>query len=197
MSAINGVSKQWPNQTSGTAQNSMLTTLKKQYPALKLSAQAFSGEASIRQYAQGQSGSYNVAIDPRALKRMETDPEFSDKIHGILGGVKEMDDLNDSMTRAMGARTIARGTIIDQDGNVSYWGVVQTGDGKETSVNKKSQKELMEELVEKRRLRQEELEEAREEIKADGEMDSLEVTASVEVSENTASSSRPEVDVTA
>ena len=197
MGSIDGISSLWSNKASGACQSSMLGALKKQYPHLKLSAQSFSGEASVRQYAQGQSGSYNVAIDPRALTRMETDAEFSEKIHGILSGVKEMDDLNDRMTNAMGARTVARGTIIDQDGNVSYWGVVQTGDGQETGVNKKSQKELMEELVEKRRARQEELEVIQERKKAEAGAGALEVEASIEASEKSVNPSGPALDVTA
>lgn len=128
---------------------------------------------------------------------MEADLDFSNRIHGILGGVKEMDDLNDRMTNAIGARTIARGTIIDQDGNVSYWGVVQTGDGKDTSVNKKSQKEIMEELMEKRRLHHKGLEDIQEPKKAEANTSSLEVTASVEIIEAATSLSEPELDVMA
>lgn len=116
---------------------------------------------------------------------MEDDQEFSDKIHGILGGVKEMDDMSERMTNAMGVRVVARGTAIDKDGNAGYWGVVQTGDGKETSVNKKSNKELMESLIEKRRAKKVEQERILEKKQDEEAASSLEAELSVEVTEKT------------
>jgi len=197
MIGISGITNQLTTQATGVAQTSTLGSLQKQYPHLELSARAFSGEASISQYAKGQSGKYNVAIDPRALTRMETDSEFSDHIHGILNGVKEMDDQSERMTNAMGARVIARGTIIDKDGNVGYWGVVQTGDGKETSQNKKTQKELTDELIEKSRARRKEQEEVLEKLRAEEGVVNVEVKMSVEVTDRTLDADTAALDVTA
>lgn len=149
---VNGVSNPWTGAASAGVQPTGIGALQKQYPHLKLSAQTFSGEAAIRQYAQNQTGKYNVAIDPRALTRMDSDSEFSDRIHGILAETKEVHDRSEALTNASGARVIAKGTVIDKDGNVGYWGVVQTGSGeKTTSAGKKSIKDLLEELLEKRR----------------------------------------------
>ncbi len=103
-----------------------LQSLQQQYPHLKLSAQSFSSVNAIRAYAMKQSGNYNVAIDPRAIARMGEDEALSAKVHETLGLVKETHDWVEGKIRQSGATLIAQGTIIDQNGDVSMWGVSQT-----------------------------------------------------------------------
>jgi len=189
MQGIGNVTGTQASQSAGNANPVSLQDLKKQYPHLKLSAQSFGSEAAIRSYAMKQSGKYNVAIDPRALSRMGEDGEFSDKIHDILSNVKEWDDWSERQTNAMGARVIAKGTIIDKDGNVSSWGIVQTGDGngKDFASSSKSKEDLLERVAKRREERKAEekkrLEESREAEKAASE--SLEVNVSVESDQKT------------
>ncbi len=130
MSGINGLAAAGASaaNASGSTRPGGVTLqdLRKQYPHLKMTAQAFGGESAIRSYAQNQSGKYNVAIHPKALERMGQDEEFGSRIHDILSFVKEADDNLERFVNANGATLVASGTIIDANGEVSMWSSSRT-----------------------------------------------------------------------
>lgn len=155
MTGITGVSGNQSSYPAGNSGGSSLKNVQKQYPELSISAQSFGSESAVRNYAMKQSGKYNVAIDPRALSRMEKDSEFSGKINDVLSSVKELDDEFERRVNGRGAELVSCGTIIDKEGNVSSWSVSRTAgaNGKNEdmfSVSKKSYREILEELEEKR-----------------------------------------------
>lgn len=154
----------YSNQAKNT--NATLRDLRKQYSNLNLSAQSFSGEGAIRSYAEGQSGKYNVAIDPRAITRMGTDSKFADKIHADLSDVQRSHDaLEQLINRGPNGSTtkmVACGTVIDKDGNSGMWvrteSTAQSSDDGLFASSSKSQQDLLERLEKKR---QEKMAEAR------------------------------------
>ncbi len=173
---------------SGQGAHSAVTlqTLQQQYPHLKLSAQSFSSENAIRAYAMKQSGNYNVAIDPRAIARMGEDEALSAKVHETLGLVKETHDWVEGKIRQSGATLIAQGTIIDQNGDVSMWGVSQTtveGPGLfETS--KKSREDLAARIQARKQEEAARAAKLEEKKKAEAD-DSLAISLTVEKEEQT------------
>ncbi|MCC8179695.1 MAG: DUF6033 family protein, partial [Planctomycetes bacterium] len=150
MSAISGVSGTNAASAAAQADKSNAVTiqqLKKQYPHLKLSAQAFGSEAAVKSYAMNQTGKYNVAIHPKALDRMGSDETFSEKIHETLGGAKEYQDKLESMIEASGAKLIACGQYIDENGNCGSWSVSQTSsEGPGLVSAGKTQKQLLQQI---------------------------------------------------
>lgn len=161
MEGLSGVTGSQAMYNTKSPNNATLKGLQEQYSDLNISAQSFGSESAIRNYAMKQSGKYNVAIDPRALSRMENDEDFSQKIHGVLSGVKEQDDRHEQFVNGYGATLVATGTIIDKDGNVGQWSVSQTkgdkqGGGKQFASSTKSHQEFLEELEEKHQERLEE-----------------------------------------
>lgn len=185
MDAINRITGGQNTMNGGTTKGTSIQDLRKQYPHLQLSAQSFGDDAAVKEYARNQSGKYNVAIDPRALSRMAEDSEFSDKIHGILAGVKDGDDWLEKETNKtennVTTKLIASGTIIDKDGNSSGWSVVQaTGTGQSHFSKAGNREGLLEKLAKAREERaedQKQLERKRQER--------LEVDASLEIENNT------------
>ena len=143
------------NAGANRAGGSVLRDLKKQYPDLKLSAQSFGSESALRSYAMNQSGKYNVAINPKALSSMESDPEVSAKLHESLGQIKESHDLAERLTNARGADLVAVGSIIDEKGEVTgMWSVSQTkSEGPGLFSSAKDSDDLMKRLDEKREER--------------------------------------------
>lgn len=177
--------------TSNKTATSALKSLQEKYPNLKMTAQAFSGEAQIKSYAMGCSGKYNVAIDPRALQNMGGDPELQQRLENTLNDVEKSHDMLEGLMRAGGSELIACGTIVDKDGNVTgSWSSGRTaGTGEKTFSRGKSNSELMKELQEKRAERKKEaarleekkqLEESREQVQ-----DGLDASLDIEVKTET------------
>ncbi|MCD8141047.1 MAG: DUF6033 family protein [Planctomycetaceae bacterium] len=166
-----------------------LRDLQRQYPRLKLSAQAFGSADAQRDYAMNQTGKYNIAIDPRAIDRMGEDSEFAATIHGILGGVEENEDwLEREISKNPNTTLIASGAVIDKDGNLNAWCVSKTSTSSEgmLSMSRKSREALAKKVEEKRKKEAEEAEEA--ERLEETTRESLAVLASAKQTEKTARS---------
>lgn len=97
----------------------------------------------------GSNTTTNVAISPQFLAKMANDPKLEKEYEGYLSDMQELDAQEDRLQAAKGWHVAARGWVIDKDGGISKWGIVEKD-------NKKSHLQTMSENAEKIRKQNEE-----------------------------------------
>ncbi len=97
----------------------------------------------------GSNSTVNVAISPQFLSKMANDPKLEKEYESYLADMQKLDAQEDRAQAAKGWHVVARGWVIDKDGGISKWGIVEKD-------NKKSHLQTMSENAEKIRKQNEE-----------------------------------------
>lgn len=124
--------------SQGGEKNSVLQELSKQYPetTFAIGTQPFCGK-----------GTNNISISSGILKKMENDPEARIEYEALIYDCANL--LKNEPTKHGNSTTIARGFIIDENGDLSMWGISQTDGGEKKKTNCKVEKNELRERLEK------------------------------------------------
>lgn len=123
----------------------------------------------------GSSSTTNVAISPQFLSKMAGNSELEKEYENYLADMQRLDAQEDRTQAAKGWYVVARGWVIDKDGGISKWGIVQKDDKKShlqtmsenaEKIRKRNEKKKQEkaELEEKRQASREEKEKLQEKL---------------------------------
>jgi len=111
--------------------DTLLKSLRERHPDLQISAGAVAA-GSMPAHGDGYN---NVLIDPRYLKKMASDPETAKKGEEMINGIPAAQEWLKSRVAAMGGTLVGGGTVIDMNGGMSSWSVVQSSsDSRGSSV---------------------------------------------------------------
>lgn len=97
----------------------------------------------------GSDSTTNVAISPQFLSKMASNSKMEAEYEGYISDMQKLDEQEDREEAAKGWHIVARGWVIDKDGGISKWGIVQKDD-------RKSHLQTMSENAEKIRKQNEE-----------------------------------------
>jgi hypothetical protein len=100
------------------------------YLSKKYSNYSFVSANYSRGMQYGSSSTVNVAISPQFLAKMASDPELEAEYEENIAAMQKLDEQEDAMDAGSGWHVVARGWVIDKDGGISKWGIVQKDDGK-------------------------------------------------------------------
>lgn len=90
----------------------------------------------------GSDSTTNIAISPQFLSKMASNSELEKEYEGYIADMQDLDAQEDRLQAAKGWHVVARGWVIDKDGGISKWGIVEKD-------NKKSHLQTMSENAEK------------------------------------------------
>ncbi len=121
--------------------------------------------------ASDKSGK-TLTINPKALEKMQSDPEFEKKMKELIGGVEKMEKIAESFNRATGWTTVYRHSYIDENGNYCHIAMTRNDymlnlSDKLREERRENAEELMEKTKENSAKKKEELEEVLEEKRAE------------------------------
>ncbi|MCM1273613.1 MAG: hypothetical protein NC225_09860 [Clostridium sp.] len=140
-----------------------MNTLKKLAPSVEFRTGCFC--------ASDKSGK-TLTINPKALEKMQNDPEFEKKMKELIGGVEKMEKISESFNKATGWTTVYRHSYIDENGN--YCHIALTRNDRMSKLNEKLREErrqnaekLIKKTREKSAKKKKELEELLEEKRAE------------------------------
>lgn len=103
----------------------------------------------------GTSMTTNVAISPQFLAKMANDPELETEYIQEIGNMRELDEQFIQGQAARGWKVVAQGWAIDKDGGISSWAITTKDNKIKSFLQKMSEKSD--------KIRQEQLEKAKEE----------------------------------
>ena len=103
----------------------------------------------------GTSMTINVAISPQFLAKMANDPELETEYIQEIGNMRELDEQFIQGQAARGWKVVAQGWAIDKDGEISSWAITTKDNKTKSFLQKMSEKSD--------KIRQEQLEKAKEE----------------------------------
>lgn len=108
----------------------------------------------------GSSSTVNVAISPQFLEKMANDPKLEAEYEKSIAAMQKLDEQEDAALAGSGRNLVARGWIIDKDGGISKWCIVEKDDKKsflqelsenaEKIIEKNAEKKKQQEDVEEK-----------------------------------------------
>ena len=107
-------------ESGNTSARSILGSIRQMVPGLNISTNT---------EPFGSSGLNNLGIHPNVLRKMENDPEEMVRFKALILDVEEAFRHHDRLSQSQGMNVVARGLIIDADGNTSGWSIVQSANG--------------------------------------------------------------------
>ena len=119
--------------------------------------------------ASDKSGK-TLTINPKALEKMQSDPEFEKKMKELIGGVEKMTKIAEAFDKQRGATCVFRHSYIDENGNYCHYAYIKkdnTWNKKLREESRKKQEELIKKTRENSAKKKEELEEVLEEKRAE------------------------------
>lgn len=119
----------------------------------------FTNDKQMKNYMFGSSGINNIAISSHIIEQMAHDPAAVAKYEKVIADVPRAGEEIKAAVEAAGNEHLASGTIIDKNGNVSYWGVGSKRD--DLNSNKVSNKEKLQKQLEEKRAKKKEEEAAK------------------------------------
>lgn len=142
---------------TGTASASQTTEeylsyLRRKYSDVNITVADFSSDRQLKSYMLSCSGYNNIAISSSMIEKMASDPATAAKYEKIIADVPDQGKQFKKEVEATGSELIACGTVIDKNGNVSYWGISRTEtENPGTGYKEKVQKQLEEKRAEKKK----------------------------------------------
>lgn len=145
------------NGSSGLSSGAQeyLGGLKEKYPDVSITVADFKNGKQEDAYMFACSGGNHVAVSAGILEKMAKDPAAAAKYEKVIAEAPEAAKEIEKGLAAHGAEMVAGGTVIGQDGKISYWCI-----GKHEPPNDSPaaayKKALQEQLEEKRAKKKEE-----------------------------------------
>ncbi len=139
-------------------------------------------------HATDKSGK-TLTINPKALEKMQSDPEFEKKMKELIGGVEKMTKIAEAFDKQRGATCVFRHSYIDENGNYCHYAYIKkdnTWNKKLREESRKKQEELIKKTRENSAKKKEELEEVLEEKRAEKATEKAEEEKIDESEENAA-----------
>lgn len=109
----------------------------------------------------GSNSTTNVAISPQFLAKMANDPKIEKEYEGYLADMQKLDAQEDRLQAAKGWHVAARGWVIDKDGGISKWGIVEKDNKKSHLQTMSENAEIIRKQNEERKQEKAKLEEKR------------------------------------
>ena len=131
------------------------------YLSKKYSNYSFVAASYTKGMKYGSNSTVNVAIDPRFLTKMASDPELEKEYEENIAVMQECDEQNARQVAAGGWHVVAQGWAIDKDGGISKWSIVQKDDAKSHLQNMSENAEKIRKRNEEKKQEKAELEEKR------------------------------------
>ena len=104
-------------ETSSTKRKTATDELS--YLSKKYNNYSFVAAGYTKGMRYGSNSTVNVAIDPRFLAKMASDPELEKEYKKQIAGMQKCDEQFTQMQAARGWRVDAQGWAIDKDGGIS------------------------------------------------------------------------------
>ena len=129
-----------------------LRALRQKYPNVNITVADFSNLKQRKAYMFSCSGGNNIAISSSVLEKMASNPAAAEKYEKTIAEVPELGERFKREIEAMGGEQIASGTVIDKDGNITYWGISRAKpvENPGTVYKEKVQKQLEEKRAKKK-----------------------------------------------
>ncbi|MCD7724421.1 MAG: DUF6033 family protein [Clostridiales bacterium] len=145
------------DSTTGTSSTSQTTEeylsyLRQKYSDVNITVADFSSDRQLKSYMFSCSGYNNIAISSSIIEKMASDPAAAAKYEKVIADVPNAAQEIKEGVEATGSELLACGTVIDKNGNVSYWGIgrAETIENPGTVYKEKAQKQLEEKRAEKK-----------------------------------------------
>lgn len=147
--SADGTSK--TNSASQTTEE-YLSNLRQKYSNVNITVADFSSDKQLKSYMFSCSGYNNIVISSSIIEQMASDPVAAAKYEKVIADVPNLGEEFKSECAALGTELLACGTVIDKNGNVSYWGIgrAETVENPGTVYKEKIQKQLEEKRAEKK-----------------------------------------------
>lgn len=156
----NGTDKSSETASAGQTSEAYLNNLRQKYSNVNITVADFSSEKQLKSYMFGCGGYNNIAISSSIIEKMASDPATAAKYEKVIADAPNLGEEFKSECAALGTELLSCGTVIDKDGNVSYWGIGRMKEDVEnpgTLYKEKVQKQLEEKRTEKKKQEKAEL----------------------------------------
>lgn len=156
----NGTDKSSETTSAGQTSEAYLNNLRQKYSNINITVADFSSEKQLKSYMFGCGGYNNIAISSSIIEKMASDPATAAKYEKVIADAPDLGEEFKSECAALGTELLSCGTVIDKDGNVSYWGIgrmKQDVENPGTIYKEKVQKQLEEKRTEKKKQEKAEL----------------------------------------
>lgn len=150
----NGTDKSSETASAGQTSEAYLNNLRQKYSNVNITVADFSSEKQLKSYMFGCGGYNNIAISSSIIEKMASDPATAAKYEKVIADAPNLGEEFKSECAALGTELLSCGTVIDKDGNVSYWGIGRMKEDVEnpgTLYKEKVQKQLEEKRTEKKK----------------------------------------------
>lgn len=153
-SKTDGSTKDYKKYLTENTSNAYLNNLRQKYSNVNITVADFSSEKQLKSYMFGCGGYNNIAISSSIIEKMASDPATAAKYEKVIADAPNLGEEFKSECAALGTELLSCGTVIDKDGNVSYWGIGRMKEDVEnpgTLYKEKVQKQLEEKRTEKKK----------------------------------------------
>lgn len=111
------------NQTTNMTE--LINELKNTYKNLQFDFLSFSGADQIKNYAASKRGLNHVALSPELLEKMANDEELKNQVKNVLNQMNNYRFSSKIQAELMDKGLTGMGLILDENGEVSKWTVME------------------------------------------------------------------------